>query len=677
MLERDGAKAESQTWLSTKGHDGGASYQVAAWCYDSVDWSQPGGPTGDKPPERTEAVPVGSQGKAGQVSIEKNPTLSELAEHISLTFMQMVLRAAERDYVNNHFDFALNKLIWSKALISQLLRNNPGESLPEKDRYVLLQRRADTLIDQLRLGLDYFGLPKNFVTLLSVNHYTDLMESVLSYATDIEAEYLAYYQLEQDAEKAKVAFQKAQQIARSQISSKRNEQSRLVDEQQPILAAIERLAEQLNDVWYDLLVAEKEFRSAVELRGRGCDFMQIVSIAAAVATLVATGGSAAPAIALAWDAVQKKPLKYDDGSAVADDFKGFKYKVNVVAKAGDTVQSFVKAFDEVKDKLAPKPAEGSDVPALPSDEAKILASAESIEKQLKPFLGIGEARRYDALIRAFVATAEARNNKILEYNNLLLRWQQLGDEIETISRDSNAAQDEFSLTNDPFVAEAANFMEKAWLDSKAALVRLLHQLNQAIRFYSLTEQDLTIEDFSVGALKARQLLLLDTYTQRMAEFGAEPANIQDKKIDIMNLIPTKMLEEFRKSGRVFVAIDPNHQDLAWLSFALATKVSLELEDSMGPALDLQASFTHEGRSLIFDRSGRSHTFSHVPVSIPYERKGGTVVVDGSIAGGQTGYVGLSPYGPWTIQVWQTDPGMLARFKKISLVFSGKGRSRVG
>ena len=144
------------------------------------------------------------------------------------------------------------------------------------------------------------------------------------------------------------------------------------------------------------------------------------------------------------------------------------------------------AFGKVKDALTPQQVPGSAIPALPSDEAKIVASANDIEEQLNPFMGMPEAQKYRALIRSFVDAAQARNNKILEYNNVILGWQKLNGDIQQTQLDADAAQNAIADSQNPFVSEAENFMAKGWIDSKINLVRTLSQINRAYRYYHLT-----------------------------------------------------------------------------------------------------------------------------------------------------------------------------------------------
>jgi hypothetical protein len=353
---------------------------------------------------------------------------------------------------------------------------------------------------------------------------------------------------------------------------------------------------------------------------------------------------------------------------VGDDLEGFKYKVETVVTAGKDVSSFVDAFGKVKDAVTPKQTPGSALPSMPSDEAKIVASANDIETQLKPFMDMESARKYDALIRSFADISQARNNKILEYNNLLQTWQDVQADIQQTHLDADAAQDSLASMQNPFLGDAANFMFKAWIDSKRDLVRALYQVHRAYTYYSLLHAPFSIQDFSVSALTATAASIVSLYANSKAAFGSLPANIVAKEAK-------DSLSAFKKTGIVTVAIDPKEPSLLTYSNLLATRVWIELKGPNGRPKHLQVTLTHEGRALVYDQLGQAHTFSHVTVPVPYETYNNKVVTDGAVASGTSDYEGLSPYGPWTIHINAVDDGFLEKVEKISFLFDGKARGR--
>jgi hypothetical protein len=191
----------------------------------------------------------------------------------------------------------------------------------------------------------------------------------------------------------------------------------------------------------------------------------------------------------------------------------------------------------------------------------------------------------------------------------------------------------------------------------------------------LVDDNFSVSDFSVDALKVTAGDILRRYVASRQQFGSLPSNISAMTVDLTRYIPAKSWSEFKQTGRVSVTIDPTEPALSHYSHVLATKVGLRIEDDKGQPNGLQVTITHEGRALIYDQAGQAHTYTHVPIAIPFDVQEGKIVVDGTVASKEGDYDGISPYGPWTIQINFTDDGFLSRVSKIALVFDGKARAR--
>jgi hypothetical protein len=191
----------------------------------------------------------------------------------------------------------------------------------------------------------------------------------------------------------------------------------------------------------------------------------------------------------------------------------------------------------------------------------------------------------------------------------------------------------------------------------------------------LNKSALSVDDLSIASLEITQSNIISLYSQSKVDFGSQASNIKGMKIELINSVTPETLSRFKTAGIMAVTLDPGLAQLRAYSNVLATKIGLEIDDNHGPVTSVQATITHEGRALIFDQQGQAHTFSHVPVSIPYEVKEGVTIVDGSFAPDTGDYEGISPYGPWTIHVTQPDKNILANIKSVRLVLDGKARGR--
>lgn len=645
-------------------------------CQVTSPWSAPGGPPSVTPPALTTPIPLGSTGTVASANLS-DATLAELAANITPLYIDMLLRSAVSSYVNQDFATSLNQLLFIKSLVSTRLRS-PAPTTPTGNdlvRFTASSGKADALIRQLQLNLDYYAQPLNHVPRLSVADYQTQTTTLLQLGADISAEYLKYQSISEAQKQAVAEFATARSKALNAITSAQAASQDLVTQQTDTLNAIARLEVALSAAWVDLLGAQDTFKAAVASAGQpGCQFTQVLAVGAAIAATYVTGGAAAAAIPAALAAVSNSPMKYDNGQPVLDDFSGFKYKVSKVVTVGQDAVSIIDAFNKLKASFPP-PASGQPVPTLPNDEVKILASVDQIETAMKPYLNLPEAQNYQASIKLFVATAEARNNKVLEYNTLESQIDKTNADIHQAQVLADNAQNALSSVTNPFLGDAVSFMTDAWINALNAIVYVIYQMRSAYKYYALADAPINIQDFSIGSLNSSALDLYSRYKHAMETFGGDPQNITGFQVDLTAYLSSGSLSRFRQTGLATVAIDPANHDLSNYSYMYVTRVWIKLENSSGALKTFQASITHEGRALLFDSSRKPFVFSHLPVTVGYQVANGKDVVDGNIAGQQSSYAGLTPYGPWTIKVdlQSIPPKYLASLTKISLMFDGKGR----
>jgi hypothetical protein len=84
-------------------------------------WSQPPGEKGGNGPKRTEPVPTGRDGDEGKITISGNARLIDAAALASPSYVGMLLNASIRDYINQDFSNALDRLYWLKAIVSTIV----------------------------------------------------------------------------------------------------------------------------------------------------------------------------------------------------------------------------------------------------------------------------------------------------------------------------------------------------------------------------------------------------------------------------------------------------------------------------------------------------------------------------------------------------------------------------
>jgi hypothetical protein len=646
-------------------------------CQVNSPWSRPGAPPSIKPPPRSEPIPTAAGGAAGTVSMT-SATVAALASHITPSFINMVLAEAIRYYINDDRQGAVSRLSFLNGIVQEKLKAIDAHQ-PDFQRLQASSTKISSLIRNLALQLDYFGQPLNHVPRLSVQDYIAQTSQLIAFGKDIESTYLDYQSVEKAQQASLAKFIADKTKALGTVNSATTQISELASQQGDTLASIERLDVALVDFWTQLLAADEAFKAAVaNLPGAGCQFSQVVTVGACVASLVASGGATAAALPAALAALDNGPLKPPAGTTVTDAFDAFKYKTDTLITVGKDAVSIVDAFNKLKNSFTPPPVAAGHLITLPTDAVKIVATADQIEKELQPYLAddMPEAQKYDSLIKLFVATSETRNNKVLEFNAFDAQIGAAQADIARAQAEADAAQNEMAVLNNPFVGDALNFMNSAWVQSLSSISRAIYQMKAAYKYYTLKDADITIEDFSTGSLTSALQKLTDDYKMALESFGADPEPIDRLAIPLLPYVPSTTLAKFRHSGSLTVSIDVKQPDLATLFNVYVSRVWLKIESSAGVLQSFRARIRHEGRAVLFDAQRKPYSFSHMPVQIEYIIRDGNEIVNGTIIQQQSQYAGLTPYGPWTIEIdmGSIPTGYLINVTNLSLLFMGSGRS---
>lgn len=135
------------------------------------------------------------------------------------------------------------------------------------------------------------------------------------------------------------------------------------------------------------------------------------------------------------------------------------------------------------------------------------------------------------------------------------------------------------------------------------------------------------------------------------------------------------MDKFRSAGIITFVVGDDDSNFINYSHALATRIWISFVGPRSKVAGFTAAFKNHGRALIFDDSGVAHIFSHVTVPVSYEvGPNGEEVVSGEIAPPGGDYVGVSPFGPWTLAVLNLQPDVLKEIKDVTIHFDGFARS---
>jgi hypothetical protein len=636
----------------------------------------PPGDVGATPEQRVELVRSNDGGSDGSVQIGK-ATWLEIAQQLTVSHTYRLLMSAERDYLNGSYRDSIERLIWLKlALDGALGDKNIGHfSVDEFQNFSSQRDKANALIAQMKLGLDYFGQHYNYVPLLSVKYYTEVINQLFTHADAIERSYLIYQDKNRSAEERILELKLTRSKMLSVAVDLRSRQSVFYRQQARLQDEIAFLLTDLAALWPQLFASERQFKNAVAAQGPGCSFNDIVTFGAMVGTLIATGGTAAAAIGVAVKVLGTTELKDDQGQPVKAGIPDLKYRVDRVVTAGKDAQSFVEAYGKVRDTLIPETPENP-VPRIPSDEAKIIVAASDVERELQKFTNLPEAAAYQQVLRRFVSCSQTRNNKILEYLVAVQSWHKMDADLRQTEIDSEVLLTKTALNKNPFTGEAALFMERAWRDSRTAIVSVMHQLHRSFQYYSLQDATFEANDFSVAALRSTSVVLLRQYIAERENRGADSQTFQGLAIDLTSYLTPNDLIRFRHDGVLTVTIPPGSPAFRRRSHARVSKVWVSIQGKTAQPKIINATIFHHGSSVVLDDFGKTHDFVHVPIRIAYQTdSSGVAIFDGKIKQDNGDYEGVSPFATWTIAFEDLDQKFRSGVQSIKMHFDGTARAR--
>ncbi|RUW51085.1 hypothetical protein EOA32_17215 [Mesorhizobium sp. M1A.F.Ca.ET.072.01.1.1] len=336
----------------------------------------PRGPDGPAGQARTEPVAPPAAGPDGTSTVREYDT-ADFTGTMSTTYVRSLLQQIQANYLNSQYDEVGLQLDWMVRSVGAL--SSAGDA--KYDDYF---RTISALISQLRLGLDYYGLPQNYVPLLSVTYYLSEIENLIGHAQAIDDAYRDVFSASTDQQQKMKALGTAQATIESVLALSKNRRDNLRRSTTATQNTIQMMREQLDQLFFELIAADADFQEAVRNQsGGGCSFVDLCMFVASVVAVVYTGGAAAVALAQSAKKIFVDGPKDAAGSPENNTIEAVKYIVRSVEPAGKSIAEFQKAYTTYKKymEIPDKP----DAPKLPDDHAKLLVSRMILISRLSPF----------------------------------------------------------------------------------------------------------------------------------------------------------------------------------------------------------------------------------------------------------------------------------------------------
>lgn len=629
------------------------------------------GPTGEVP---STLASMGIDGVDRSTDTDANfgtLTDAELGSFASITQLLMLLHRLELDYLNSAFDETARALFW----IERLTRDTPGTNAPASMRrtvppavteWAALRDRAVSLILQLQVGLDYYGHPRNFVPLVAVGVYRETVDRLSEIAEAIQAQTRLFRTSLDDENRNLDMVNQSLASARGLIRALEDERAAISENQIPqARGTIDQLLEALQEQQAALLVPRQNFQAAVMQQANNCDFFDVLNFVTAVFT--ASQG--------ALGNVRSIVSSVERFSSTARNFRGLVSTLEVVnGQLGEIRQ----AYNRVRDRLA----------TLDSD-TKLVMLDRDFEEALRPFLDLPEAQNLRQLMRAYVDTARARNQKIMDLASLELRVRELDSQIaqrrEEIAR-LNALR---VVSEDPALVEYVTFVENQLVRAKQDLIKILYLEHRALDYWSVRltdfsiESDQTVEDLRAvhGRFLTAEALAATDRNSADQSFGPDGPGSQQIEPISVSLTRDEMPEEFerfRRTGRLVFTIPDDHPAFQ-LGFAAITvrHVDVRVPGVRITSDRLSIRITHSGDAVFRDTQNRRVNFSHNPRFIIVARNlvSDRLISGNNNLGGEPGtFAFISPFTTWTMEILdrfnQGQTPDLTQVERVDLTFSG-------
>jgi hypothetical protein len=558
----------------------------------------------------------------------------EIARNASINQLLLILHAAELDYLNNNSEALTERLGWLQNLLARdeaCSTSWSPSSIPNVAEIRSLRGRVTTLVAQLQAGLDFYGLPSDYVPLVALDLYKDTVKQILQNATEVETLFFKYQDLKNSQDERLSALDRALHAAKDNLSTLTSEMQRIEQTSNDTQNAVADLSTQLQEQYTSLIKANDAFKHAVSSRA-SCDLLGTLQFVGTIVPVVAGAYQNVAALV-----VQAQKLGTSD-TQLHD-------IVTTVKTATNALESMKTAFNDVRPLVA-----------VNANSAKIAMAEEDVDTVVKPYLDMPEAQNYKAQAHLYVETAKTRNSKQMEYTSLALEAEsertKISQQVEEIAR-TEARKAE---TNNPDAIEAVVFMGKLLTETKQRAIRALYKERKSFEYWSLTRTKFTVQDQDVSRLVATHNDLLSDELQAREDRNRADQIFTAAVVVIAPEDDPERFATFKRTGRLTFEITSEHPSFAHgYSAVTVSEVSLSIPGAETKEGALTAYLTHSGRSTFLSPAKQSFRFSHARrvtnLTFSLLDPAKVITPTKNNLGGEAGeYAYISPFAVWTISI---------------------------
>lgn len=497
------------------------------------------------------------------------------------------------------------------------------------ERLRSLHADASVYLRQLAQGHDLFGYSSTYVPIISFDSYLNFIDELLEAFEAFEQDYQSYFADRDRINQQKDRIRKARDQQDEIISNAAKEEKDLMVKAAATANRVLEYRSLLTDLRQDVVrrirAVQNKLRDHVEFGGvdliATLESMSSISLAAGFDFAIVSG---------AYDLRNTykdatSTIRDDDGNAVSTDLLVRKLDaITVDIEAG--VQAGLERVNEGYEVL-------QDGKVSLNDPGAELLIAE--EQQMNEFLGDfydsfpAELDDLRTAFRNYLTQVIARNNQILEYNQLIgtiLKQRQLS---RVAQERKQALADEALELRAKAPLDIDDFMFGTYQRMRSQVMETLSLTSRAYRFWALDSDNLIantywntpLSDINASTLRALRVDIIDKCQSVIEKYAPrQEFNIVDDNAYIIDQKNhADLLKSFKQTGMLKLVLPPATRQTKNIDENIFfDKANVRL-NSMRVWIDgartqdndpLQVTIIHHGQEKIVDTNGQVFSFSH-------------------------------------------------------------------
>jgi hypothetical protein len=581
---------------------------------------------------------------------------------------------------------------WSPTRLFAKLPRSPVSGTAENHssdtstQRIALHVRATVLLNQLSSGLDYYGMSRNYVPVLSVKYAGSIATTLAKGGQSLSKALGSLRNDKSNKDKQLDALNQSKNQLDLQLSQIEQDQQQIPGLQKQLLSQIDELVADQESARAEVILAANTLNTSL---GGGCDIGEILTIAGMLISF-ATGippeiTSLVGALSGALNGTAFGPPDKDADKNPSIFGKNFDVRVKDINIVGSDIGKLMDAYNKAKSAFPPS-TQGVDASKFLVQDGDFQALRSQVVASVSKLPDSSAKSAYVAAVNKYLTITQTRNTVLLAYDGLSYR-------LASSASDKSTAEDKRSRINDSLLTVGGDEVQIAQMLSVIqglvdSLLRDTHywvlRYSRAIDFWTLEQQSPPVIESDFDAIVGQ----IDGLSSRIGDGkevqGVARGALKEQVIVSLTKEQTATLAE---SGKVTFLIPINQGNLANKAQVLINTLSIEFREhgafGVKKVPNVGFTLTHNGYNKFRRLDGSFVEFVSQPRTVRSEPNS-TFVQGFSVtpnnedssttakAMDESDYVGVSPFTQWKVAVDDDAKHRLDRVAELHVTFVGSG-----